>query len=314
MRYGLLIAFAGLFAGPLAAATPLAKFGWYADVVDACWVGTFPDGRTQHRHCYTAQFDQFIRGTATLSGDHQGTLTEQFWGDSVFAWNEAEKKITYYIWGSDGSHSRHEAWYEGEDLVFPVHSKTDPGTIAYRSLWRRVDDSTIEVQRQVPEGAPAALNWRTELTVVYHRQPSATEQATAARRAAFEAATDEFHQGLRTDDADGLFAFVADSVVMMPPGEPAVLGKSAMREWYAGFLSAFRTTSLTLADREVFLGDGWAVELGSFEWGLAPVAGGEPLLDRGSYLQVWSSQPDGQWRFEREIWNSALPAVLPAAK
>jgi ketosteroid isomerase-like protein len=231
----------------------------------------------------------------------------------MFAWDEAAKKIVYYIWGSDGSHSRHEAWYEGQDLVLPVHSKTNPGTVAYRSLWRRVDASTIEVQRQVPEGAqgdsPAGLNWRTELTVVYHRQPSSADQAAATRRASFESATEEFHQALRTDDADGLFAFVAESVVMMPPGEPAVRGKTAMREWYAGFLATFRTTSLTLADREVFVGDDWAVELGSFEWGLAPVAGGEPLLDRGSYLQVWRSLPDGQWRFEREIWNSSLQTM-----
>jgi hypothetical protein len=172
-----------LFSGSLAAAPPLAKFGWFAEVVDACWVGVFPDGKTQHSHCYSAQFDQFIRGTATLSGDEGGTLTEQFRGDSLFAWDEAAKKIVYYIWGSDGSHRRLEAWYEGQDLVFPVPSRTDPGAIAYRSLWRRVDDSTIEVQRQVPEGAQgdasAGLNWRTELTVVYHRRPSGGEQAAA---------------------------------------------------------------------------------------------------------------------------------------
>jgi hypothetical protein len=60
-----------LFSGSLAAAPPLAKFGWFAEVVDACWVGVFPDGKTQHSHCYSAQFDQFIRGTATLSGDEQ---------------------------------------------------------------------------------------------------------------------------------------------------------------------------------------------------------------------------------------------------
>jgi ketosteroid isomerase-like protein len=176
-------------------------------------------------------------------------------------------------------------------------------------LWRRVDDSTIEVRRQVPEGLAPDADWRTELTVVYRKQPFSSEQAASARRAAFEAATAEFHQALRTDNADGLFAFVADGVVMMPPGEPAVHGKASMREWYAGFLSAFSTTSLTLANREVFVGEGWAVEMGSFEWGLAPVAGGDSLLDRGSYLQVWSSQPDGQWRFEREIWNSSLPAA-----
>jgi hypothetical protein len=67
---------------PTAAAAPLDKFGWFSQVVGACWQGAFPDGKTQHTHCYTSQFDQFIRGTATLSADHNGVIKEQFSGHS----------------------------------------------------------------------------------------------------------------------------------------------------------------------------------------------------------------------------------------
>lgn len=141
---------------------------------------------------------------------------------------------------------------------------------------------------------------------------SAAGEPDAARRAAFEASTAAFHQALRTDNADSLFAYVADDVVLMAPGEPAVRGKEAMRAWYAAFLSQYRTTSLTLSDREVFVNGEWAVELGTFEWGLAPVAGEGAILDRGSYMQVWQSLPDGQWRFAREIWNSSGP--VPGAQ
>lgn len=142
---------------------------------------------------------------------------------------------------------------------------------------------------------------------------SSAEDAASTRRSAFETASATFHQALRTNDADGLFAYVADDVLMMPPGEAAVRGKSAMRDWYAGFLSRYRTSSLVLSKREVFVGDGWAVELGAYEWGLTPAAGGDPALDRGNYMQVWRSKPDGQWRFAREIWNSSAPAPPPAA-
>ena len=134
------------------------------------------------------------------------------------------------------------------------------------------------------------------------------------KSADFETATAAFHQALRTNDAEALFAYVADDVVLMPPGEALVRGKSSMRDWYAGFLSEFRTSSLVLTDREVFVSDGWAVELGVFEWGLAPAAGGDPVLDRGNYMQVWTSQPDGQWRFARELWNSSAPAAPAAAE
>jgi ketosteroid isomerase-like protein len=134
---------------------------------------------------------------------------------------------------------------------------------------------------------------------------------TIAARSDFEAATAAFHQALRTNDAEALFAYVADEVVLMPPGEDAVRGKNAMRDWYAAFLSQYRTSSLTLSDREVFVGEHWAVEIGSFEWGLTLAAGGEDVLDRGNYMQLWKSQPDGQWRFEREIWNSSAPVSPP---
>jgi uncharacterized protein (TIGR02246 family) len=138
--------------------------------------------------------------------------------------------------------------------------------------------------------------------------PKAPSSATTAD---VERATAAFHEALRTNDAETFLSFVADDVVMMPPGEAPVRGKDALRAWYAAFLSRYRTSSLTLGDREVFVGEGFAVEIGSFEWGLIPAAGGAPVLDQGNYMQVWKRQPDGQWRFEREIWNSSAPASAP---
>jgi ketosteroid isomerase-like protein len=122
---------------------------------------------------------------------------------------------------------------------------------------------------------------------------------------AVDAASAAFHQALRTNDSDTLFSFVADDVVMMPPGEAPIRGKDAMRRWYAGFLSQFRTSSLTLTDREVLAGDDWAVELGTFEWGLLPVAEGEAVVDRGHYMQLWRRVRDDRWQFAREVWNSS---------
>jgi ketosteroid isomerase-like protein len=133
---------------------------------------------------------------------------------------------------------------------------------------------------------------------------------TTSRRASLDAATTAFHQALRTNDTVSFFSYLADDVTMMPPAEPPVRGKEAMHAWMAAFLSQFRTTGLTLGDREVLLGDGWATELGSYEWRLTPVAGGAEVVDRGHYMQVWKRLPDGQWRFAREIWNSS---VLPPA-
>ena len=137
---------------------------------------------------------------------------------------------------------------------------------------------------------------------------------TAALRADLEKATSAFHQALRTNDAEGLFAYVADDVLMMPPNEAPVRGKAAMQRWYRTFLSEFRTTRLILADREVTVSNTWATELGQYEWGLQPRAGGDLVVDKGNYMQIWKRARDGSWRFFREIWNSSIPSAPPANK
>ena len=81
-RFALLICLA---AATASAASPIERFGWFAELAGSCWSGTFPDGVTRHEHCYSTQFDRVMRGTATLSVLRKGTFVEQFAGDSVYA-------------------------------------------------------------------------------------------------------------------------------------------------------------------------------------------------------------------------------------
>lgn len=98
---------------------------------------------------------------------------------------------------------------------------------------------------------------------------------------------------------------------MMPPGEPPLRGKAAMRAWYDAFLSQYRTSSFVLADREVIVGESWAVVIGAYEWALEPRAEGDHFVDRGHYVQVWRHESDGRWLFVRELWNSTVPPATP---
>ena len=116
------------------------------------------------------------------------------------------------------------------------------------------------------------------------------------------------------NDLETFMSYVAEDVFFMPPGEPAVRGRDAVRKWMTAFLAQYRTSSLTLADREVLVGSGWAVELGTFEWGLQPAAGGSPVVDRGNYIQVWKEEGDKTWRFAREVYNSSVPPAPAAVK
>jgi len=141
-----------------------------------------------------------------------------------------------------------------------------------------------------------------------------TQTAGSTTTVAVEAATSAFHNALRTNDFETFMSYVAEDVLLMPPGEAPVRGKDAVGAWYSAFLSQFRTSSLTLSDQEIFLGDKWAVELGTYEWGLTPSAGGVPIVDHGTYMQVWKLQGDGEWRFAREIYNSSVPPEAPQEK
>src|SRR5437763_16471219 len=100
----------------------------------------------------------------------------------------------------------------------------------------------------------------------------------AALRGDFEKTTAAFHQALRRNDPNSLFAHVADDVVLMPPNEAPVRGKAAMRTWYGGFLSAFKTAKLAQSYRVVIVTGDRGSELGRNEWGPQPAGGGESIM------------------------------------
>jgi ketosteroid isomerase-like protein len=132
---------------------------------------------------------------------------------------------------------------------------------------------------------------------------------TRAARAGFDSAAARLLTALRADNADSVLALMADDIVLMPPHEPVLKGKAAVAAWYQQLLTQARTSSLTISDREVTMGGEYATDISGFEWVLAPLAGGEPITERGTYVQLWHRAPGGQWLMSRELWNSTTPAA-----
>ena len=132
-------------------------------------------------------------------------------------------------------------------------------------------------------------------------------QPPAALRPGVDSAANRLLVALRSDSRDSLLALMAEDVVIMPPNEAILRGKAAVRTWYEQFLTQWRTSKLTVSNREVLIGGDWATEVAVFEWELVPAGGGTPITDRGSYMQVWHHELDGQWLFSREVWNSSAP-------
>jgi ketosteroid isomerase-like protein len=129
----------------------------------------------------------------------------------------------------------------------------------------------------------------------------------AALRPGVDSAANRLLVALRSDSQDSLLALMGEDVVIMPPNEAILRGKAAVRAWYEQFLKQWRTSKLTVTNREVFIDGSWATEVAVFEWELIPAGGGTPITDRGSYMQVWHHEPDDQWLFSREVWNSSEP-------
>jgi ketosteroid isomerase-like protein len=142
--------------------------------------------------------------------------------------------------------------------------------------------------------------------------PAPEKVDRTALRAEVDSAASRLLTALRTNSSDSLMVLMAEDVVLMPPNEPVLKGKAAVRTWYDQLMTQLRTSDLTITDREVLIGGEWATELATFEWALVPVAGGPAAIDRGSYVQVWHREPDGRWLFARELWNSTTPAATAA--
>ena len=97
--------------------------------------------------------------------------------------------------------------------------------------------------------------------------------------------------------------FTADAV-MMPPGSPAVAGRSAIAAWEAANEDGFR---IALVPEEISVAGGQAVVRGR-SCVFIPLDGGKTSVDIGKFLEVRQRQPDGRWLVSRDIFNSDIPA------
>ncbi len=99
--------------------------------------------------------------------------------------------------------------------------------------------------------------------------------------------------------------FTVDAM-LMPPNEPAAAGYEAIE---SGFQDAFEefTAELTVSSDEVEVAGQWAFERGTYTLTLTPKAEGEPIEDNGKYIDILQKQPDGSWKYARDIWNSDNP-------
>ena len=109
-----------------------------------------------------------------------------------------------------------------------------------------------------------------------------------------------------TGDVTAAVALVVEDAVDLPPHRPAVIGREAIQSFLQSDVDRF---TMNFADEivEVDLEGDLAVIWSNYTVTLTPNGDGEPIENNGKWLKVLNRQPDGSWKFSRNIWNSDNP-------
>ena len=108
-------------------------------------------------------------------------------------------------------------------------------------------------------------------------------------------------------DIDTLASLWTDDVVMLPAGEPALIGRDANRASVTRLRDQSGSAQISdyiLSFNEVKVTGDWAFEWGTYSGTLAPEAGGESLRATGKVIRVLKKDADGSWRIARAMYNS----------
>jgi uncharacterized protein (TIGR02246 family) len=116
-----------------------------------------------------------------------------------------------------------------------------------------------------------------------------------------EVLNDSFVQGVEKRDAATMWSVYAPDARLLPPGAPAVDGAAAIVDFWKQVLDqgvdGGSLTTLLVEER-----DDLAVEEGQFQ-----ITAGGAVVESGKYVVVHRRQPDGSWRWWRDIFNSDQP-------
>jgi uncharacterized protein (TIGR02246 family) len=118
----------------------------------------------------------------------------------------------------------------------------------------------------------------------------------AADETAIRAASSEWSEAARAENADAFVSFYADDAVLLLEGLLDVSGKTAIRETIGGmmqdpnFALGFTTTNVVVARS----GD-LAYETGRYALTMSDTSGA-PATQSGGFVVVWRKQPDDTWK------------------
>jgi len=123
-------------------------------------------------------------------------------------------------------------------------------------------------------------------------------------RAALYQHREAYNGTLKAGDLEGWLATLSDECVFMVPGLPALNGKDAIRSWAREYMFDVFDVELDYDFEDLEFVGSTAQAWGWFHQTLTPKAGGEALVTRGKFLDVFKPDERGEWKLARCAFNA----------
>jgi len=131
----------------------------------------------------------------------------------------------------------------------------------------------------------------------YEEKPAVDIEADVA---AIESLTNQVMNAWNEGDLDAFMATVAEDAVYMPPGEPVLIGKESIRNWYDFDNFSF---DVTISSDEIEICGDWAIQRATWKGSWIQKDSGETTQIESKDIIIYRRQPDGSWKESHAIWN-----------
>ncbi|MCE9592979.1 MAG: DUF4440 domain-containing protein [Planctomycetes bacterium] len=128
-----------------------------------------------------------------------------------------------------------------------------------------------------------------------------SKSLSQADREALAANSAAWLKAVRASDWDAVAAGYTDDAMLLPPNQPVVSGRDAIRAWFAAFPPLVFIVS---EDLEVGGCCDTAFVRGEYVLLTATAQSGETMEETGKFIEIRRKQADGTWLTLRDIFNA----------